>query len=183
MGSGPNGTPSLATREGALRAIEFAKREALAEFRSDGGVRPRAIVFIGKHPDTGEPLRGADDGPAYAIAFVFPDQIAARKHAVGFGAFLREFVERTAACGVIFIAEMWQGTGVARSELPADFSDGFPGRREGIMVSIEHVVFDKPLVFWSQISRDEGGASTAPFSPAGNGMNGNFMNVLKRSAS
>jgi len=175
----------LATREGALAAIEIAKREALDEFNATGRVRPRAVIFIAKDP-AGVVVRDPRTGePTYTIAFAFAETISCRQHAAGFGGFLRDYVERSEACGVIGIFEMWLAEGEDRSKFPKDFGDGFEGRKEGIMVSIEHVAFDKPLVYWSPITRDHKGKGTAaPFVDGRANMHGgNLMHLLRRSAS
>lgn len=174
----------LETREGALEALEIAKREALDEFRSNKHVRPRAVVFVGKDP-AGVPIRDILGRPTYTIAFVFASQVASRQHAAGFGGYLREFIESSAACGVISIFEMWRGEGSDRGKLPKDFSGPFEGRKEGILVSLEHVAFDQTILCWSEITRSAAGKGTAaPYVDAGViGVGGNFTNLLRRSAS
>lgn len=180
----------LVTREGALDALEYEKKGALEEFTTTGCVRPRAVLFIGRDPTSGEAMRNHVTGePAHGVAFVYATNIAARRHAAGFSGYLRDLIESSDACGVIGIFEMWLAEGCGpedRSKFPKDFNDGFPWRKEGILVSLEHVAFDKPLIFWSPISRDAAGKGTAaPFDTSRSitGPGGNFMNLLRRRAS
>jgi hypothetical protein len=175
----------LATREGALAFFEHTKGMLLGEFARNGEIRPHAIVFVGKSPDSGEWIRDRDGNRAVGLGFVFADALANNRHKDGFAFTIAEFIDRTHACGVLMVMESWMATAAKRSDAPSDLSKPFPGRREGIVVTLEHVAFEKPILACSLIERSASGKGYAkPFeaSPFAD-VEGRFAHLLKRSAS
>ena len=190
-------TKDLASREGALAFIESMKDFVLNQFAREGKIPPHAIVFMTKTPDGDVVLDEETQKPSVALGWVYSYQMTNPRQKDGFTGFVAEFAEKTGALGIATIFEAWMARaekpGANRADFPADFSNPFPGRMEGIMVLFEHVALEHPCEWWAEIKRTASGiGSTQPFVEtrqhagipwAGSRSTGRFTHLLKRSAS
>ena len=182
----------LATREGILAFLELQKKAVIGLFDRVGEVRPHAIVFSDRDLD-GKPVRDAHGTPVTEACFVFPDDFGDPLAKDLFTAGLERMLKDTNAFGVMMISEVWHAApppGAGRSALPRNFSDKpFAERREAIMVILEHVALEKPVMIYAEIERSNSGKGyTKPFADMNDGARhaivaGRFGHLLRRAAS
>lgn len=173
----------LITREGVLAFYEHSKRVLLGEYPTQGRVLPHAIVLCTKDPDTGKRLEGT------GVAFVFPEpsmlQSADTKDA--YAKAIANVIERGHACGVIVIMEAWYSGPLSEKEraaLPESLNTPFAGRREGIVIQLEHIALERPILAVAPIERTASGSGIAnPFEEHHSEVEGRFSHLLKRCAS
>lgn len=175
----------LSTAEGAMAFLEHTMGVLHGEFARNGEIRPHAVVFLRRSPD-GEELRDPEGKPAVGIGFVFADELVGGADKDAFAGMIAALVERTRACGVLMVMESWLVVTSNRADLPRDLSTPFPGRKEGIMLILEHVAFPDPVVRWSLIERTSSGKGyPRAFEQYAEHMRiaGRFANLFQRSSS
>jgi hypothetical protein len=196
------GSKDLATREGALGFLESTKSSVLGLHARAGVVRPHVILFADRDPN-GEPCLDEDGRRMTGAYFYFPDTLAGGDERDAFSAVIRELLVLTHACGVMTVMESWVACGKltpdaptperARARLPKDWSAPFAGRREGIVILLEHIALEHPVEQWAETERAASGkAYFKPFVDMASslGIDGNraqrkgrFVDLLRRSAS
>jgi hypothetical protein len=185
------GSVDLTTREGALEFLEAMQRLAAGEFAKLGEVAPCSYVLAGRDIKTGEVLRlGSGEPVGVAVIGVTPTTIDRPSDRDAWGTFLKAAAARSQAVGVLMVSEVWHAVGSLekgeRGGLPNDFAEPFDGRREGIMLWLEHVALERPIHRIAEIVRGaEGTARTLQTFedwPV-EGIEGRFVGLLKRAES
>jgi len=181
---------NVATRAGALAFAELCQKKAREEFDDSGEVMQKAIVLASKN-ERGETFLDDEGGPTLAAVCVLAlDLPEAPEQKDAFAAFIASVIQATEAIGVVIVSEAWSaipGPGLKRSEIPASLQEPFPGRREIIMISMEHVTFERTLLWSAEITRDANGKGTVgAFEAFGNHPSeyatGRFVHLLRREA-
>jgi hypothetical protein len=177
----------LATREGVLAFLDAQKNAVVGLFERAGEVRPYAIIFSDRSP-SGEPFVDRMGKRVTKAGFIFPEDLGDPRAKDDFVSALGHLLERAHACGVMFVAETWHAApppGGGRDDLPQDFSAPFQGRREAIMVLLEHVALEKPVMEDAEIERSASGKGyVKPFVADPNTVRlGRFTHLLKRADS
>jgi len=172
-GSGSN--DKLSSAEGVYELAEKFLATARYLFERDGRVDVASFLVITRNPDTGAAL----DPPEMmmiANADASKDQFAAA---------LRELVDRLKAVAFLFVSETWYLTSPSREEVEkarAKYGslEHAPGRKEGVLVTLEHIRRPGTTTWMAEIVENADGRRVlAPFEKTDGTASGRFAGLLQ----
>jgi hypothetical protein len=181
--------PPPNTSEGAEQFAQVVMNIASNELQKYGQVSPAAFIITACNPETlKEEVETLADGSEvsklHIIVVMAENFDEAGKNR--FADTLRKSAEVLHAIGVAFVSEVWMVSGdskesldeLEKSKTPLEF---VPGRKECIMVTLEHRAFKQTRVWMAPILRDgscpRAGEFAEPYADADK-TQGRFTNLL-----